>query len=425
MKRALIIAYYWPPAGGPGVQRWLYFVKYLRDFGVEPVVYIPENPTYPIIDEGMLEKVPDVEIIKKPIREPYKIAKILSRKKTKQISRGIISEKDPSSLERMMLYVRGNYFIPDARVGWVKPSVAFLQKYISENNIDRLITTGPPHSMHLIGLGIKKLTGISWIADFRDPWTSIHYHNAMRLTKASEAKHKKLEQEVLQGADHIIVTSRSTKKEFSAITDKPITVITNGYEIGETIVPKPDTKFTLSHIGSLLSDRNPEVLWEVLETLCKEQTDFRKQLVISLTGVVSEEVMDSIRKHGLEDNLRYNGYVSHSEAKQLQHNTQLLLLLEMDKEETKAIIPGKLFEYLVSGRPILAIGPQGSDIEAILTETQSGTFFSPSEKDALQNRLVEYFEAYQDGTLNVDPTGIERYSRKALTGKLSEVIHAL
>ncbi|HBC04727.1 MAG TPA: glycosyl transferase family 1, partial [Aequorivita sp.] len=170
MKRALIITYYWPPAGGPGVQRWLKFVKYFREFGVEPIVYAPKNPNYPLVDENFSSEIPsDIEIIKQSIKEPYRFAKLFSKKKTKQISSGIISKKEISAMEKLMLYIRGNFFIPDARVGWVKPSVSFLSKYISENPVDVVITTGPPHSLHLIGMQLQKDLNVKWISDFRDP----------------------------------------------------------------------------------------------------------------------------------------------------------------------------------------------------------------------------------------------------------------
>src|SRR5690554_6997871 len=173
MKKVLIITYYWPPAGGPGVQRWLKFVKYFREFGVEPIVYVPENPNYPLVDDSFVSDIPsDIEIIKFLIKEPYGLAKLFSKKKTKQISSGIISSKKTSIIEKLMLYVRGNYFIPDARIGWVKPSVKFLSDYISKNSIDAIITTGPPHSLHLIGLELKRQINLKWIADFRDPWRS-------------------------------------------------------------------------------------------------------------------------------------------------------------------------------------------------------------------------------------------------------------
>ncbi|MCB0428063.1 MAG: glycosyltransferase, partial [Mangrovimonas sp.] len=231
LKKVLIVAYYWPPAGGPGVQRWLKFVKYLPDFGIEPIVFVPENASYPIVDESLNTEISSAAtVIKFPIKEPYKLAGFLS-KSSKNISKGIIPDKKKQSLiQQMMLYIRGNFFIPDARIGWVKPSVSFLETYCSEHKIDTLITTGPPHSLHLIGLHLKEKLSLKWITDFRDPWTSIDYHKELKLSKASENKHKALEKQVLTTADQIVVTSESTRLEFEQITSKPIEVITNGYD---------------------------------------------------------------------------------------------------------------------------------------------------------------------------------------------------
>lgn len=426
MKRALIITYYWPPAGGPGVQRWLKFVKYFREFGVEPIVYIPENPTYPLEDARFVQEVPEgIEILKHPIKEPYRFAKLVSKKKTKDISSGIISEKKPSAVENLMLYIRGNYFIPDARVGWVKPSVEFLADYLQNNPVDVVITTGPPHSLHLIGLQLKKETNIKWIADFRDPWTTIHYHKSLRLNKASERKHKQMESEVLQTADVIVVTSPTTKKEFEAITDKPIEVITNGYDTSEEIKVELDKEFSISHIGSLLSGRNPEVLWEVLEDSSKENPTFKSDLKLKFAGAVSDEVKLSLAKFQLLDQTEFLGYVSHSEALKLQHQSQLLLLVEIDRPETRAIIPGKLFEYLAAQRPILALGPKGSDIEGILSDTKAGVFFDYEQKGVLKSLILHYYRLFQKDELRVLSQGVEKYSRRANTKQMVAVIQSL
>ena len=421
--KALIVTYYWPPAGGPGVQRWLQFVKHFREFDIEPVVYIPENPHYPIKDESFLAEVPsDIEIIKKPIKEPYGIAKMFSRKKTQTISSGVITSKAPSLIEKMMLYIRGNFFIPDARVGWVKPSVSFLTEYIRQNEIDVLITTGPPHSLHLIGMQLKAALGVRWLADFRDPWTTIHYHKELRLSKASEAKHKKLEQQVLRQADQIVVTSNTTKKEFEAITDQPITVITNGFAKTTPVTAKLDTAFSLVHVGSLLSERNPEVLWFALKELIAHESGFANDFQLKLVGTVSRDIMASLDAIGLANYVELVGYVSHAEAVQLQHNAQVLLLVEMDRDETKAIIPGKLFEYLAAERPIVALGPRGSDISAILSETKSGAFFGYDEGDSLEKYLKELYAAFKTGQLMVSSEGIEKYSRRELTRSMADLV---
>ena len=422
----LVITYYWPPAGGPGVQRWLKFVKYFREFGIEPTVYIPENPHYPLQDKSLLSEVPKgIKIIKQPIKEPYGFAKIFSKKKTKQVSSGIITNKKQSILEKLMLWIRGNFFIPDARVGWVKPSVAYLENYISENNIDTIITTGPPHSLHLIGMQLKEKMDVKWLADFRDPWTTIHYHKSLRLNESSKKKHKILESKVLKTADQIVVTSLNTKKEFAEITQKPIEVITNGFEVSNNIETSLDSDFTLVHIGSLLSNRNPEVLWKVLSEIAGSNKDFKTNFKIKLVGIVGEEILKSIQKHGLIGNCENVGYVSHQEAIQLQHNAQILLLVEMDTPETKAIIPGKLFEYLASKRPVIAIGPDGSDVETILSETNSGNYFLYSEEEKLKVQILDYYEKYKQGNLVSESKNISEYSRRELTKKMSELIKSI
>ncbi len=422
--KALIITYYWPPAGGPGVQRWLKFVKYLPEFGIEPIVYIPENPNYPLVDESLVSQVSDkLTILKQPIKEPYKIAGLFSKKSSKTISKGIISDKSSQSfIEKVMLYIRGNYFIPDARKSWVKPSVSYLSKYISENNIDTIITTGPPHSLHLIGLQIKEKLGVKWIADFRDPWTTIGYHKQLKLTKNSQQKHKSLEQQVLNAVDQILVTSSVTKKEFEAITTKPIEVITNGYDYEAVNKIELDSKFTISHIGSLLSKRNPKVLWKVLSDLVLEYDDFAKDFQLNFVGAVSENVLESIKKINLSDYINNVGYISHNESIVYQKKSQVLLLIEIDSEEAKCIIPGKLFEYMVSSRPIIALGPKGSDVEKIIKETNTGNYFNYDDYESLKKTILIHYKAFQDKTLQSHAIGLQKYSRKKLTESLSKLI---
>ena len=425
-KKILIITYYWPPAGGPGVQRWLKFVKYLPDFGIQPIVYIPENPTYPIIDENLVNEVSDKAVIlKHKIFEPYQLASFLSKNKTKKISSGIIpNQKKQSFLDKTFLWIRGNLFIPDARVFWVKPTVSYLEKYIVENNIDTIITSGPPHSLHLIGLELKQKLDVKWFADFRDPWTTIGYHKSLRLSNFAAKKHKVLERQVLNTADTIIVTSKTTKTEFEAITTKPIAVITNGYDIEEVEKQTLDIKFSLAHIGSFLSERNPMILWESLTELIHEIPGFKDQLEIKLIGAVSQEVLETITKYGLDSYLNNLGYVSHQKAIAHQRKTQVLLLIEIDSEDTKSIIPGKLFEYMVSGRPIIAIGPEESDFAEIITNTNTGVFFTYSEKMKLKSVILRFYNQFLEGKLQSNGVGLQKYSRKSLTKELTQLIHS-
>lgn len=424
-KKILIITYYWPPAGGPGVQRWLKFVKYLPDFNFQPIVYIPENPTYPIIDNDLLNHVSEKAIVlKHKIFEPYQLASFFSKNKTKKISSGIIpNQKKQSFLDKVFLWIRGNLFIPDARVFWVKPSVVYLEKYIVDNNIDTIITSGPPHSLHLIGLKLKQKTGVKWFADFRDPWTTIGYHKSLRLSKYAAKKHKQLEKQVMNTADEIIVTSKTTKTEFQAITTKPITVITNGYDVEPVISKALDTKFSLAHIGSFLSDRNPIILWESIQELLAEIPTFKDDLQIKLIGAISQEVLTTIAQFGLNNYLNNLGYVSHSEAIEHQKKSQVLLLIEIDSRDTKSIIPGKLFEYMVSNRPIVAIGPKDSDFSEIITQTNTGVFFEYTEKEKLKKVILEYYNLFLEGKLRSNGIGLQQYSRKNLTKELVKLLN--
>ncbi|MEY4012123.1 MAG: hypothetical protein RIT22_1247 [Bacteroidota bacterium] len=411
-KKLLIITYYWPPAGGPGVQRWLKFVKYLPEFDIQPIVYVPENPTYPIVDAHLETEVSDKAIIlKKSIFEPYQLASFLSKNKTKKISSGIIpNQKKQSFLDKFLLWIRGNLFIPDARVFWVKPSVQYLEKYIRANEIDMIVTSGPPHSLHLIGLELKQKLNLKWLADFRDPWTTIGYHKSLRLSSYAAKRHKQLEKQVLNSADTIIVTSKTA-------------VITNGFDVEKIEKQTLDIKFSLAHIGSFLSERNPLILWESLVELLQEIPDFKSHLEIKLMGAVSQEVLETISQFGLNSYLNNLGYVSHDEAVAHQRKSQVLLLIEINSEDTKSIIPGKLFEYMVSERPIVAIGPKDSDFAEIITNTNTGVFFDYSEKSRLKQTIFDYYHQFLEGKLQSNGIGLQHYSRRNLTKQLVELIN--
>lgn len=423
MKKVLVITYYWPPAGGPGVQRWLKFVKYFRDFGIEPVVYIPENPNYPIEDASLNSEVPkDITIYRQPLFEPYGLAKLFSPKKTKRISSGIIQTTNQSLLEQAMLWVRGNFFIPDARKYWVKPSVKFLSEVIEKEEIGTIITTGPPHSVHLIGQQLKENHQLQWLADFRDPWTTIGYHEKLKLSASSRKKHKALEKSVLNHADKIIVTSSSTKREFEEITKKPISVITNGFDSDYEGGANLDTSFTISHIGSLLTGRNPKNLWKVLSRLAAENAVFRADLQLEFMGVVSKDVMDSIYRHELGPYVKMRGYGSHAEAQRRQQSSQILLLVEIDSPQTQGIIPGKLFEYMAAKRPILAVGPPDWEVGRIIEETQTGQVFNYSSHSDLKSVILKWYTDFKKENLMQNSGNIANYSRRALTEKLVKLL---
>ena len=424
MKKILIITYYWPPAGGPGVQRWLKFVKYFREFGIEPHVYIPENPDYPLTDKTLVEEISgDPVIVKHKIFEPYAFARLFSKKHTEKISSGIITEKGQQNLvQKLLLYVRGNFFIPDARLFWIKPSIKFLSDYLQEKDIDTIITTGPPHSLHLIGMELINKFEIKWYADFRDPWTQIGYHQKLKLNERSQRKHEKLEKQVLNSATHIITTSFTTKEEFAKITSRPISVITNGFDKAHLQTGERDENFSVVHIGSLLSGRNPSNLWRVFSEIIEENETFKKFFKLKLIGTISEEVVKSITDHGLGQYLEVKGYVEHQEALELQRQAQVLLLIEIDSRDTRGIIPGKLFEYIAARRPVIAVGPEHWDVEKILKETGAGKTFNYSADKNIKNEILTYFQRYLSKELEPELNDINKYSRRYLTGKMADLI---
>ena len=425
MEKVLIVTYYWPPAGGPGVQRWLKFVTYLPEFGIHPIVYIPKNAHYPIRDESLLTEIPkNISLITQPIREPYGMANRIFGKKARRLSSGIISSKKPSLPERLMLWVRGNFYIPDGRKRWVKPSINYLQQIVRQEGIKTMITSGPPHSLHLIGMGLQDRVGVRWIADFRDPWTTIGYHKDLRLMPWAARKHERLEKKVLQQADLILTTSKHTRDEFAEKTYQPIRVITNGHDLEVLNDSKLDQAFTISHIGSLLSGRNPVHLWEVLADCVREIPGFSDDLEIHLVGVVGEEIINSIKNAGLEAQLRHLPYVSHPKAVDLQRQSQLLLLSEIDSPETRAIIPGKFFEYMASRRPILAIGPENWEVAGMMREHKLGAVFTHKDRHGMRKVIQRWYEQYKAGTLEPTDADVAGFSRRSLTGDLAQLLWA-
>ena len=194
-KKVLIVVYYWPPSGGSGVQRWTKFVKYLRDFGLEPIIYTPSNPERPALDTSLENDIPEgLEVIQRTIWEPYSLyKKFVGIDKEEQLGSGLmISGKENSTLQKFSIWIRGNLFVPDARRFWIQPSIKYLTSYLLENPVDAIVSTGPPHSLHLIGLGLSKKTHIPWLADFIDPWTNIDFFEELKLNGPAKKRHHKL-----------------------------------------------------------------------------------------------------------------------------------------------------------------------------------------------------------------------------------------
>ncbi len=431
MKKVIIITYYWPPSGGAGVQRWLKFVKYLKDFGWEPIVYTAENGEMPVIDESLQKDIPaNTTILKTKIWEPYNFYKKLLGKGNEKINAAFLNESGKTSkLSKFAVWIRGNFFIPDARKFWIKPSIKYLNNYIQQNKVDAIISSGPPHSMHLIALGIKsKNKNIKWIADFRDPWTNIDFYKDLMLTSFANKKHKRLEKQVLRESDAVISIGKSMSTELFEINDKiqkeKFKIIPNGYDEGDLSKKEveKDLKFTIAHIGTLVKTRNPKVLWNVLQELVTENDSFKEQLEIKLVGKIDVFVMDNIKKHNLNAYVNKIDYLPHNLVIEEQQKSKVNLLLVNNTPNAKGILTGKFFEYLSAGSPILAIGPTDGDLAEILNETKSGFISDFNDAKSLKINLLNLFNNSQ---IQRNEDAIKNYSRKKLTEKLASILNEL
>ena len=423
MKKVLIISYYWPPAGGSGVQRWLKFAKYLPKNNWKPIIYTPENPYFELQDKTLLKDISKECIIwKKSIWEPYTLKdKIFGKVKNLQ-NVGLIS--DNKSLKNKFLnWVRGNLFIPDPKIYWVKPSINFLKEKIKKENINHIITTGPPHSMHLIGLGLKNIfSDLKWIADFRDPWSSLDLLDEFYLSKYARKKHRDLERKVLENADLTLSVSETWVNDFKSLGAKNVSLITNGYDHDDFNIKKKDqNKFIIGHYGLLNHLRNPRYLWKSLDLLCQENADFESKLEIHLSGNVDKKVISEIKSYSLlKKKVKQLGYISHSQVLKQDNEVDVLLLLLFNSLSGVGNYPGKIFEYFAAQKPILAFGPFKSDTQKLIHKTNSGFYFTYEEKN-IKEKILDIFNKKVIFKIK----DINSFSRENLTMQLANILNKM
>lgn len=413
MKRVLIISYYWPPNGGAGVYRWLKMSKYLPEFGWQPVVYTPENPERVADDPDLLKDVnAKVEVVKSPITEPFSLYKrFTGRPQDERVQTAFLREQGSSGWkEKLALWVRSNFFIPDARVWWVRPSIRYLTGYVRQHPVDAIISTGPPHSMHLIAKGVQRATGLPWIADFRDPWTGIDFYGQLSLTGWADRRHRRMEHEVLSSADRVVTVSWSWAKDLEALGARHVEVITNGFDAddvpGEAVAL--DDAWSLVHLGSMSATRDLPGLWKALAELCRTDASFAERFVLRFVGPVDHSVIESVTEAGLGAHLERLGRVSHATAMREMQRARVLLLPINDTPNSAGILPGKLYEYLSVGRPILAVGPGDGDIARVLGRANLLLQREPGVGD--QARIRELFRR----EVSVHGEDIRRFDRREL-----------
>lgn len=430
MKKVLIITYYWPPTGGGGVQRWLKFVKYLREFGWEPIVFTPLNPERPSDDFSLMKEIPvGLQIIQNKIWEPYSFyKKFTGRKRNQKIQTAFLSEKKHkyNLMEDISIWIRGNLFIPDARKFWIKPSIRFLSGFLRKQAIDAVISTGPPHSAHLIASALKERFALPWLADFRDPWTNIDYYHDLKLGHRADRIHHKLEKQVLGNADAVTVVSPGMEREFTTIVNRPYFVIPNGFDQEDIKGVKKtgghSEKFTLSHIGSLTKTRNAENLWQCLRDLVDEVPAFGEKLEIRNVGKMDVSAVESMKKYSMGTYLTRIDYMPHEQVIAEQQHADVLLLLINHTPNAKLILTGKLFEYLASRRPIVCIGPPDGDAAAIIHETGCGKVFDFDNVAGLKKEILRLFNQFMQGNKMTLCKEVDRYERRNLTAQMAEVL---
>ncbi|MFW5706467.1 MAG: glycosyltransferase [Bacteroidota bacterium] len=424
-EKVLIISYYWPPSGGPGVQRWMKFVKYMPLFGLQPVVVTvdPYQATYPVTDPGLAQEVdPSVQVYKTPTREPYALYKKIFRKKQVPYS-GFTNEGNEGISSALSRFIRGNLFIPDARKGWNPYAVRKAAQLIEQCNIKLLITTSPPHSTQLAGLKLKSLfPHLKWIADLRDPWTDIFYYQKMHHLPFARKLDLALEKSVLNKADVVVTVSDHLKSIFEKKQNEghpsPLVVIPNGFDPddfqGFNVEPEKGI-FTIGYTGTLSDSYNLSAFIKALERLLSKGN---YNLRMNVAGHISSQWSDKL-SDVLVGRLVNQGHVNHRQAIGTMLQSDLLLLVIPQMQQNEGIITGKIFEYLAARRPVLGIGPLKGDAASVLGQTKSGRMFDFDDHEGIENFLLDFMEG--KSRFEPDFNMVNSYSRKALTSKLASI----
>ena len=411
MKKVLLITYYFPPSGGAGVQRWLKTIKYLIEFGVEAIVLTvdPAVASYPQVDESLCADVPSsLKVYTTKTKEILSLYKRVSPKREVPYG-GFANEPNPTLLQKISRFIRGNFFLPDPRRGWNKYALAKARQIIESEGITTVVTTSPPHSTQLIGLELKKqYPNINWVADLRDPWTDIYYNSDLYPTSWAQRRNLAYERSVLEGADKIITVSEDCKRLFAEKADVAgkITVVPNGYDESDfeekkLVKGEITPNYILSYVGVLAPQHNLLPL--------KALVSGRKDILLRFVGVVSEEIQQEIKSWGVQ--AEFIPYVNHKQAIAYMRASDALLLFIPNVPNNEGILTGKLFEYLASGRKILLFGPENGDAMHLISECGAGACYT-------ENFCLDKF-------LNQDYTGndnIKLYSRRALAQKIASLL---
>jgi len=435
MKKVLIISYYWPPAGGPGAQRNVKFVKYLEQFGWKAYVLTVNDGEFPYIDQSLSSEIPSfVKIYRSKSIEPFKAYKRLTLKdKEESLPTAMLTMANQSLIDRAAFFLRANLFVPDARIGWIPFAIKKARDIVSEEKIDLIYTSSPPHSLQLIGLVLKRLVKLPWVVDLRDPWTKIRYYEFVNRLKVIRAFDRFFERRVLVNADRIVTVSDSLAAEFrslskSSATSK-ISVLANGYDESDfpsKPIERCNEKFTVVYSGNMLTHQNPEVFWNALNSMIEDRKVPRHTITVELYGKIHEDVQASFHAHGLDDVVRLYDFIPHQEIVEKMKHADLLIMVIPDVSNNMGIVTGKLFEYLGSGKPILIIGPPASDAGKIIREFERCTIVDYDDRIACSRFINTIYDHWKQGRPILSSAKLrEKYSRRTLTHRLTKLFDEL
>lgn len=429
-RKVLIITYYWPPAGGITVLRCLKIAKYLREFGWEPIIYTASNAQYPYLDASNDADVPDgITILKQPIFEPLHLFKKLSGRKESDPLTNLVHVRiqTPSFTDKLGIWVRANFFIPDARAFWIKPSVRFLTDYLRDNPVDAIFSDGPPHTNTAIACEVSKITNTPWLADFQDPWTQVDYYPLLGIKGRADRIHKHMEQEVFATAKAITIASPSWKTDLESIGAKNVSVLYYGYDETDFsgLTPERDDRFTILHTGLLGFDRCPDPLITALSELATEQPELASTIRVLQYGEVDFSVKRAFESAGIEHMLQLGGMVSRKAALQAMVSSAVLLLPLNKAANAKGRMPGKFYEYLRAKRPILALGPEDSDVGAILNRTGHGQICDYMNVATTKQIVLDAHDAWKHGAPFHASETITQFSNRELTKGVAGLLNQI
>lgn len=429
MNKVLVFTYYWPPSGGPAVQRWLALSQLLPQFGIEPIIVAPHEQyaSYVLLDESLNQRIPkELKVVKTKTFEVLNFYQ-KSLGKGKLPTAGFANESNPSFLQKLARWVRGNFFFPDPRKAWNKFALKAAREIIAENDIKAVITAGPPQSTHLIGQQLKKEFGLFWLCDFHDAWTNVWYYNELMKTSIARKLDSKMELRVLSECDQIITVGRQIITDFKSKLGSTDKVLLHSMGFDDEMVAEPPkvnaTEFVICYTGTMATNYEPQVVFNAVKSIIHDNLEAK--IKIELYGLIADDIIEYAKRIGLEKQVEFKGYVPHKQAVDAIQNAAILLLVSPNTPQAKMIIPGKIYEYLATRKPILNLAEEGTETYEIINECRAGATFNRMAKDEIKDFISKLYSKWENepkSILNSD-NSFMKYSRKTEAETLAKVLH--